>query len=114
LTLCCVALAASSCADADSNRTWVFLRFEFSGRAARIKLLNIGEALCVVLNLGIQSGDSRCRPFVVRFQDIGLLLCCGERRLQLRDLVLEGRGIDLKSTSPVFKGTLALTGIAIT
>ena len=64
--------------------------------ALRRKLLNICEALRVVLHLRVQPSDICGRLFVIRFQYLGLLARRGQRRPQLRDLVLKRRRVDLK------------------
>ena len=77
---------------------WILavLRLECRVGTFRCELLNVRVALLVERHLRGKPGDIRRRLVVIRFQYFGVLLCGRERRLQLRDLVLEWRRVDLK------------------
>jgi hypothetical protein len=72
------------------------LRLECRVGTFRCKLLNVLVALRIECDLRGEAGDIRRRLIVIRFQYFDVLLCGGERCLQLRDLVLEWRRVDLK------------------
>jgi hypothetical protein len=71
-------------------------RLELRVGIFRRKLLNVRETFRVERDLRSEPRDIRSRLLVIRFQDLGLLPCRGERRLQLRDLVLKRRRVDLE------------------
>jgi hypothetical protein len=58
--------------------------------------LDVGKTFSVVGDLRGQPADIRRCLFVIRFQDLDLLLRRGERGLQLRHVVLKRRRVDLK------------------
>jgi len=72
------------------------LRLELRVGIVGGELVDIGETLLVVGGLRGKSLDIRARLLVIRFQDLCLLLRRRERGLQLLDLILKRRRVDLK------------------
>jgi hypothetical protein len=72
------------------------LRLKFRVCHIRCQRIDVGETLFVVGDLRGEPRDIRGRLLVIRFQDLDLLLGASKRGLQLRDLGLKRRRVDLK------------------